>query len=242
MGCGCHTGLGVLTYLHVLLSVASHGLLLRQPHTAVLQWGEDCGGDLKSRSQVSYAPWDAELKIPTLGHKEKQAQARSPDVLATACGGWGGAPTKRTSHACTCTCGGTRASVGTYVRACTAHTLWKSRGRPQAGGQGGTHVVIIHHVRGLTTQPLGQEPSCHYSRGCQLGPPLRQGRNPGHSGTSETVRHPCHPSRLPGEASPFQFASGCQGPQQVCSFSCLLASVRLWGDPCAYDSLSRKSR
>lgn len=28
--------LGDLTYLHMLFSVASHGLLLRQPHTAIL--------------------------------------------------------------------------------------------------------------------------------------------------------------------------------------------------------------
>lgn len=79
-GCEHHTGivswqpsvLGAPTYLHVLLSVASHSLLLRQPHTAVLQWGEDSGGNLESQSQVRYTPGDPTLKIPT--------QARSPDV------------------------------------------------------------------------------------------------------------------------------------------------------------------
>lgn len=76
------SALGALTYLHMLLSVASHGLLFRQPHTAILQRGEDCGGDLESRSQVRYTPGDPTLNIPTLGPREQQAQARSPHVLA----------------------------------------------------------------------------------------------------------------------------------------------------------------
>lgn len=139
---------------------------------------------------MRYTPGDPKLKVPTVGHKNSKSRLGLQMCWLAAGKSMGGHPHLFLGHTFRAKVH-TRAHGKAHVHALTQ--MYVHTHPPCPWGRSavisrldlvckrvvGTHVAVIHHVGGLTAQPLSQELSCHYSRGCQFRPPLMQGGSPG---------------------------------------------------------------